>query len=234
MNKTKVKMNNPIYLGMSVLDISKMLMYKFWYDYFKPKYGDRAKLCYTDTDSIIIHIITEDFSEDISNDVEIQYDTSNYDENYKRPLPIGKNKKVFGLFKDELGGRIVKEFCALRAKAYSYLMDNDSEVKKSKGTKKCVIKRQIMFDNYTDCLFDDKIILKSQQRFKSNHHKVYTEEVNKIALSSNDDKRLQTFNVIQTYPSGTNAFKVCESEMMVLKDFFVKNIQIVPFMVKQY
>ena len=234
MNKTKVKMNNPIYLGMSVLDISKMLMYKFWYDYFKPKYGDRAKLCYTDTDSIIIHIITEDFSEDISNDVEIQYDTSNYDENYKRPLPIGKNKKVFGLFKDELGGRIVKEFCALRAKAYSYLMDNDSEVKKSKGTKKCVIKRQIMFDNYTDCLFDDKIILKSQQRFKSNHHKVYTEEVNKIALSSNDDKRLQTFNVIQTYPSGTNAFKVCESEMMVLKDFFVKNMEIVPFMVKQY
>ena len=234
MNKTKVKMNNPIYLGMSVLDISKMLMYKFWYDYFKPKYVDRAKLCYTDTDSIIIHIITEDFSEDISNDVEIQYDTSNYDENYKRPLPIGKNKKVFGLLKDELGGRIVKEFCALRAKAYSYLMDNDSEVKKSKGTKKCVIKRQIMFDNYTDCLFDDKIILKSQQRFKSNHHKVYTEEVNKIALSSNDDKRLQTFNVIQTYPSGTNAFKVCESEMMVLKDFFVKNMQIVPFMVKQY
>ena len=234
MNKTKVKMNNPIYLGMSVLDISKMLMYKFWYDYFKPKYGDRAKLCYTDTDSIIIHIITEDFSEDISNNVEIQYDTSNYDENYKRPLPIGKNKKVFGLFKDELGGRIVKKFCALRAKAYSYLMDNDSEVKKSKETKKCVIKQQIMFDNYTDCLFDDKIILKSQQRFKSNHHKVYTEEVNKIALSSNDDKRLQTFNVIQTYPSGTNAFKVCESEMMVLKDFFVKNIQIVPFMVKQY
>ena len=160
MNKTKVKMNNPIYLGMSVLDISKMLMYKFWYDYFKPKYGDRAKLCYTDTDSIIIHIITEDFFEDISNDVQIWYDTSNYDENYKRPLPIGKNKKVIGLFKDELGGRIMKEFCALRAKTYSYLMDDDSEVKKSKGTKKCVIKREIMFENYTDCLFDDKIILK--------------------------------------------------------------------------
>ena len=101
-------------------------------------------------------------------------------------------------------------------------MDDDSEVKKSKGTKKCVIKREIMFENYTDCLFDDKIILKSQQRFKSNHHKVYTEEVNKIALSSNDDKRLQTFNVIQTYPSETNAFKVCRSEMMVLKDLFVK------------
>ena len=107
-------------------------MYKFWYDYFKPKYGDRAKLCYTDTDSFIIHIITEDFFEDISNDVEIRYDMSNYDENDKRPLPIGKNKKVIGLFKDELGGKIMTEFCARRAKTYSCLMDNDCEVKKAK------------------------------------------------------------------------------------------------------
>ena len=103
MKKTKVKMNKPIYLGMSILDISKTLMYNFWYDYFKPKYGDKAKLCYTDTDSFIIHIITEDFFEDISNDAESWYDTSNYDENAKRPLPIGKNKKVIGLVKDGLG-----------------------------------------------------------------------------------------------------------------------------------
>ena len=92
MKKTKVKMNKPMYLGMSILDISKMIMYKFWYDYFKPKYGDKAKLCYTDTDSFIIHLITEDFFEDISNDVESLYDTANYDENDKRPLPIGKKK----------------------------------------------------------------------------------------------------------------------------------------------
>ena len=222
-------MNKPVYLGMSILDVSKTLMYKFWYDYFKPKYGDKAKLCYTDTDSFIIHIITEDFFEDISNDVESWYDTSNYDENDKRPLPIGKNKKVIGLFKDELGGRIMKEFCALRAKTYSYLMDDDSEVKKSKGTKKCVIKRGIMFENDSDCLFNDKIILTSQQRFKSDHRKVHTEEVNKIALNSNDDKRLQTFNVIETYPYGTNAFKVCESEMMVVRNLFVKKHVNCPF-----
>ena len=135
MKKKKVKMNKPIYLGMSILDISKTLMFEFWYDYLKPKYGDKAKLCYTDTDSFIIHIITEDFFEDISNDVESWYDTSNYDENDKRPLPIGKNKKVIGLCKDELGGRIMKEFCALRPQTYSYLMDDDSKVKKSKGTK---------------------------------------------------------------------------------------------------
>ena len=196
MKKTILKMNKPIYLGMSILDISKTLMYEFQ---FKPKYGDKAKLCYTDTDSFIIHIITEDFFEDISY-VEAWYDTSNYDENDKRPLPIGKNKKVIGLFKDELGGRIMKEFCALRAKTYSYLMDDDSEVKKSKGTKKCIIKRKFMFENYKDCLLNDKILLKQQQSFKSDYHDVYTEEINKIALSNNDDKRLQTSDRIKKQP----------------------------------
>ena len=117
----------------------------------------------------------------------------------------------------------MKEFCALRAKTYSYLMDDNSEVKKSKGTKKCVIKRRLMFENYKDSLFNNKTILKSQQRFKSDHHKVYTEEVNKIALSSNDDKRLQTHDKITTYPYGTNAFKVCESEMLMVKDLFFEN-----------
>ena len=123
-------MSKPTYLDMSILDISKALMYEFWYNYIKPKYGDRAKLCYTDTNSFIIHIITEDFYKVIANDVERWFYTSNYDENYKRPLPISKNKKVIGLFKDELGGKIMKEFCALRAKTYTYVMDDGSEKKK--------------------------------------------------------------------------------------------------------
>ena len=108
MKKTKVKMNKPVYLGMSILDISKTLMYEFWYDYIKPKYRDRASLCYMDTDSFVIYVITEDFYEDIANDVERWFDTSNYDYNDKRPLSIGKNKKVIGLFKEELEGKIVK------------------------------------------------------------------------------------------------------------------------------
>ena len=210
---------------MSILDINKTLMYKFWYDYFKPKYGDKAKLCYMDTDSVIIHIITEDFFVDIFDNVEVWYDTSNYDENDKRPLPVGKNKKVIGLFKDDLGGKIMKEFCALRTKTYSYLMDDNSEVKKSKGTKKCVIKLKTMFENYTDCLFNDKIILKSQQRFKSYNHDVYTEEVNKRAISSDDDKRLQTFDRVTTYPYETNVFKVCETEILAVKDLFFEKLQ---------
>ena len=159
-----------------------------------------------DTDSFIIHIKTEDFYKDIANDVEKWFDTFNYDENDNRPLPIGMNKKVIGLFKDELGGKIMKEFVGLRAKTYAYLMDDDSEHKKAKGTKKCVIKRRLMFENYTDCLFNDKTILKSQQRFKSDYHNVYTEQIKKIALSSNDDKRLQIFGNITTYPYRINAF----------------------------
>ena len=104
-------------------------------------------------------------------------------------------------------------------------MDDNSGVKKSKGTKKCIIKRELMFENYKDCLFNNKIILKSQQRFKNDHHNVYTEEINKIALSNNDDRRLQTSDRIKTYPNGTNAFKVCESEMLMLKDLLFKKIK---------
>ena len=141
MKKTKVKMNKPVYLGMSILDISKTLMYEFWYDYVKPKYKDKAKLCYMDTDSFVIHIFTEDFFEDINNDIERWFDTSNYDKNDKKPFQIGMNKKVIEVFKDELGGKIMKEFCALRDKKYTYLMDDDNQKKKAKGIKKYVLKQ---------------------------------------------------------------------------------------------
>ena len=198
-------------------------MYKFWYDYIKPIYEDRAKLCYVDTDSFIIHIITEDVFEDIADDVRKWFETSNYDENDKIPLAIDMNKKEYGFFKDEFGGKIMKEFVALRVKTYAYLMDDDGEEKKCKGTKKGVIKCKLMFKNYKDCLFNGKVVLKSQQRFKSYHHKVYTEEVNKIVLSSDDDERLQIFDGVVTYPYGTNAFKVCESETMVGR-YFIKKI----------
>ena len=102
-------------------------MYEFWYDYIKPKYRDKAKLCYMDTDNFVSNNFTKDFFQDIANDVERWFDTSNYDKNDKRPLRIGMNKKVIGLFKDELGGKIMKEFCVLRAKTYAYLMDDDKK-----------------------------------------------------------------------------------------------------------
>ena len=141
---------------MSTLNISKILMYEIWYDYINTKYGDKVKLCYTDTDSFIIYIKTEDFLEDISNDVEKWFDTSDYDKNDKRPLPIGKNKKVPCLFKDELEGKIITEVVAIRPKTYAYLIDDGSEHKKAKGTKKYVIKRKLMFQNFEDCLINNK------------------------------------------------------------------------------
>ena len=128
MKKTKVKMNKPIYLGLSILEISKALMYEFWYDYMKPKYANNVKLCCMDTDSFIMNIKTNDFYKDISNDVENRFDTSNYEVN--RPLPTGKNKKVIGLMKDELGGKIITEFVILRPKTYSFLTDDGKEDKK--------------------------------------------------------------------------------------------------------
>ena len=198
MKRMKLKMNKPIYLGLSILDISKILMYKFWYDYMKPKYGKDVKLCYMATDSFVMNIKTNYFYKDIANDVEKRFDTSNYEVN--RPLPTGKNKKVTGLMKDELGGKIITEFVILRPKTYSYLTDDGKEDKKAKGTKKCIIKRMIKFNDYKNCLLKDEVILKSQQRFISKKHDVYTENINKIALSINDDKRIVSSDKITSYP----------------------------------
>ena len=107
-------MNKPVYLGLSILEISKTLLYEFWYDYRKPKYNDNVKLYYMDTDGFIVHIKTEDFYKDIADDVEKRFNISNYEVN--RPLPAGKNKKVIGLMKDELGGKIMAEFCCFKTK----------------------------------------------------------------------------------------------------------------------
>ena len=111
MKKKIIKPNKPIYLGLAILSLSKTRIYEYWYDHMKLKYSDNIKLCYMDTDSFIMHGKTEDFYEDIANDVEKNYDTSNY--TVERPLPIGTNKKVIGLMKDELGGKIMKEFIVI-------------------------------------------------------------------------------------------------------------------------
>ena len=137
MEKTKVKMNRSIYLGFSILEISKT-MYEFWYDYMKSKYVEKAKFCYTDTDSFIVYIKTEDFYKDTAPNVDKRFGTSG--DIVDRPLPMGKNK-VLRKFKDELGGRIMTEFVGLRPKTYSILINDFEERKKNKGTKKCVVKK---------------------------------------------------------------------------------------------
>ena len=189
MGKVKVKMNKPVYLGQAILDLSKTIIYEFHYDYMKRKYNESdLKLLYMDTDWLVYDIKTEDFYKDIAKDVETRFDTSGYEPN--RPLPIGKNKKVIGLMKDELGGKIMKEFIGLRPKMYSYKIGEKDEPKKCKGIKKCVVKKTISIEDYKRCLFEGRVIHRSQMMFRSRKHKVKTLEVNKLALSREDDKRI--------------------------------------------
>ena len=144
-----------------------------------------------DTDSFVYDIKTKDFYKDIAEDVETRFNTSGYCD---RPLPVGKNKKVIGLMKDELGGEVMNEFVSLRPKMYSYRVGN-TEPKKCKGIKKCVVKKTITFEDYKKCLFEGRNVYKSQLLFTSNKHEVRTLEVNKLALNSQDDKRISIHGI---------------------------------------
>ena len=202
MKKVKLYFNKPVYLGMSILDLSKTLMYDFHYNYIKPKYGDNAKLLFTDTDSLAYEIQTEDFYRDISSDVELRFDTSNYPKDHPSGILTGVNKKVIGMFKDEASGKQIAEFVGLRAKLYSYRVEESYEEKKCKGVKKAVIKKTITFKDYKNCLFDNKPAMRKMNVIRSHLHTMYTETVNKIALSPFDDKRLIQKDNIHTFAYG--------------------------------
>ena len=148
LKKTSLRMNKPVYLGACILDLSKTIMYDFHYNYIIPKYGNKAKLLLTDTDSFIYEIETEDFYKDISEDVKDRFDTSDYPENHPSGIPTGKNKKVLGMMKDEAAGKIIKEFVGLRAKLYSFVMENGEENKRCKGIKKQVVEKSITHEDY--------------------------------------------------------------------------------------
>ena len=213
MGKIKVVMNKLVYLGQAILDLSKTVMYEFHYDYMKQKYnGNRLQLCYMDTDSLVYHIKTEDFYADIADDVPTRFDTSGYPIGCSyHPLPVGMNKKVIGLMKDELGGVIMTEFVALRPKLYSYRKLDGAETldgshfvedKKCKGIKKCVIKKTLTFDDYKNCLFNPDAIYRSQLMFRSTKHEVHMIEVNKVTLNRDDDKRISKRDVLSTLAHG--------------------------------
>ena len=191
MGKTKVTMNKPIYIGQAILDLSKLVIYEFHYDYMIPKYGKNLKLCYKDTDSLVYLIKIDDFYADIAGDVKERLDTSGYDKTDSRPLPVGFNKKVIGLMKDELGGKIMTELVALRAKLYACRKLDNKEDKKCKGINKCVVKKTISFDDYKNCLLDvkSKSIYRSQLMFRNNKHEIHTLEVTKVALNWDDDSQ---------------------------------------------
>ena len=211
MKKTSLTMNKPVYLGMSILDLSKTLMFDFHYKYIKPKYGNKAKLLFTDTDSFLYEIQTEDFYKDISGDVKNRFDTSDYPEGHPSGLPTGINKKVLGMFKDEAAGKIIKEFVGLRAKLYSYKMEEGKENKRCKGIKKAVVERTIRHEDYKKCLETGKEQLRRQNIIRSYEHTLYTEEVNKIALSAADDKRYLLKDSFDTLAWGHRKIKEMEN-----------------------
>ena len=211
MKKTSLTMNKPVYLGMCILDLSKIIMFDFHYKYIKPKYGSKAKLLFTDTDSFLYEIETEDFYKDISGDVRDRFDTSDYPENHPSGIPTGINKKVLGMFKDEAAGKVIKEFVGLRAKLYSYKMDEGKENKRCKGIKKAVVERTIRHEDYKKCLTTGKEQLRKQNIIRSYEHVLYTEEVNKIALSAADDKRYLLKDSYNTLAWGHRRIKEMEN-----------------------
>ena len=211
MKKTSLTMNKPVYLGMSILDLSKTLMFDFHYKYIKPKYSKKAKLLFTDTDSFLYEIQTEDFYKDIFGDVKDRFDTSDYPEGHPSGIPTGVNKKVLGMFKDEAAGKIIKEFVGLRAKLYSYKMDEGKENKRCKGIKKAVVEKSIRHEDYKKCLETGKEQLRRQNIIRSYEHVLYTEEVNKIALSAADDKRYLLRDSFDTLAWGHHKIKEMEN-----------------------
>ena len=202
MKKTKLVFNKPVYLGMCILDLSKTLMYDFHYNYIKNKFNDKATLLFTDTDSLAYEIETEDFYKDISGDVHGLFDTSNFPKGHSSGIEVGCNKKVVGMFKDEAGGKIISEFVGLRAKLYAYKMHEGKEEKRCKGVKKAVVKRSINFEDYKTCLFTGKPQTRTMNVIRSHRHELFTEEINKIALSANDDKRVILEDGIHTLAHG--------------------------------
>ena len=201
MKRTKLTFNKPVYCGMAILDLSKTLIYDFHYGYILPKYGKNQKLLFTDTDSLCYEIETEDFYKDISGDVEKGFDTSNFPKDHPSGIQ-GKNKKVPGMMKDEAGGRIIEEFVGLRAKLYSYKMFEGKEEKKCKGIKKSVIKKNISHEDYKECLFSGASQMRKMNVIRSRRHEIFSETVNKIALSANDDKRIILEDKISTLSYG--------------------------------
>ena len=198
MKKTEVYFNKPVYVGQAILDLSKTLMFDFHYNYIKKKYKNKAELLFTDTDSLMYQIKTDDFYKDISHDILTKFDTSDYPSNHPCGILTGVNKKVIGMFKDEVAGKQITCFVGLRPKLYSFRREEDKEVRKCKGIKKNVVKKKLSFDDYVQCLFLNRKEMRKMKIIRSEKHDIYSKEVNKIALSNENDKREVLLGKVKT------------------------------------
>ena len=197
--KECLTLDRPAYVGMCILDLSKTLMYDFHYNTIKKMYGNKARLLFTDTDSLCYEITTEDAYQDMWCHKKA-YDFSDYAKN--GPFYDASNKKVPRKFKDECGGLLVGSFIGLRSKMYSYLMDNGKNNKTCKRVKKDVIKKNISHSNYEDVLFNNKQILHKMKTIRSDHHRLSSYQLNKKSLSCFDDKRYILEDGITSYAFG--------------------------------
>ena len=197
--KEVLTLNRPAYVGMCILDLSKTLMYDFHYNYIKQKYGDKAKLLFTDTDSLTYEIQTEDIYQDFWNDKD-KFDNSDYPESSQYFSKA--NKKVIGKFKDEAAGVPICEFVGLRSKMYSYIKDNQKVGKTAKGIKKNIIKNNIKHEDYKEVLFNNKQIHHTMKTIRSSKHQLGSYEINKVSLSCFDDKRYIANDGINSFSYG--------------------------------
>ena len=198
MKNTEVYFNKPVYVGQAILDLSKTLMFDFHYNYIRDKYGSKADLLFTDTDSLMYQIYTDDFYKDIKHDILSKFDTSDYPPNHPSGIPTGVNKKVIGMFKDEVAGKQITRFVGLRPKLYTFEIEEDKEVRKCKGIKKNVVKKRLNFDDSLQYLFTGRKEMRKMKIIRSEKHEIYSKEVNKIALSNEDNKRLVLEDKIKT------------------------------------
>ena len=198
MKKTEVYFNKPIHVGQAILDLSKTLMFDFHYNYVKNKCEDKAELLFTDTDSLMYLIQTQDVYQDINKYIKKKFDTSDYPENHPSGIKPGVNKKVIGKFKDEAAGKQITHFVGLRPKLYTFKVEEKGETRKAKGVKKNVIKKSLSFEDYKKCLFTEEEVMKETNIIRSQNHEIFSMTVNKVALSANDDKRLTCENKIDT------------------------------------
>ena len=198
MLNTEIYFNKPVYVGQAILDLSKMLMFNFHYNYIKKKYHNKAELLFTDTDSLMYQIKTDDFYKDINPDVQYKFDTSDYPSIHPSGIQTGLNKKVIGMFKDEVAGKQITHFVGIRPKLYSYKVEDEKELKKCKGIKKNVVKKKLDFDDYVECLFSGEKEMRKMKIIRSEKHDIYSKEVNKVALSNQDDKRTVLEDCVHT------------------------------------
>ena len=206
---------------MCILDLSKTLMYEFHYNYIKKKYGNKVKLLFTDTDSLTYEIEADDVYQDFSND-KIKFDSSDYPES--SPYFDKSNKKVIGKFKDEAAGVPICEFVGLRSKMYSYMKDDQKGGKTAKGIKKNVIKKNITHENYKNVLFNNEQMHHTMKTIRSNNHQLGSYELNKVSLSSFDNKRYIHNNGVTSYAYGhykISSVETSQMKLLSLKSFTI-------------